>query len=243
MTIKVPPNAVRVWRGFRSPQLAESDFFERLGSVFIPATVLMQIENGLDVYIPTIPEGHPDKPATVPGETAVLFWETAEAHDRAFDTLASRTYTLTHGAVYTAESRADAPLLFSGDLIGNTSYYLFENPVDWMHADVNHLVAAPPADMSAETWYRRITTAVAGVQRRAHAEAAIVCATDTYLLYWQVGGASDPGFAELSGLGGWNETWQPAITSMDHGLWEDWPGMTVTSGASYNIQWTRRNES
>ena len=53
----IPANAVRVWRGFREPTLAQDDFFNRLETVFVPSTVEMQIKNGLDVYIPTIPCG------------------------------------------------------------------------------------------------------------------------------------------------------------------------------------------
>jgi hypothetical protein len=49
-SIEIPPNAVRVWRGYRSSSLQVSDFFNKLGAVFIPAGVEMQIEAGLAAY-------------------------------------------------------------------------------------------------------------------------------------------------------------------------------------------------
>lgn len=241
-TILIPPDAVRVWRGFRSPQLPQDEFFQRLGTVFVPSTVLMQIRVGLDVYIPTIPCGLDGKPDTVPDETAILFWETLAAHDEAFKTLAARTYTLTHGAVYTAESRADFPGYYEGELVANQPYYLFKDPADWMHGEVTHLVGGPPAGSSSAGWYEGVTMAISGVQQRGAADGAIVCATDSYLVYWQLGAPDDPGLAELQRLAGWHIDRSPVPTSIDHGLWDDWPGMTVTPGDSFNMQWTRRNE-
>jgi len=66
----VPPNAVRVWRGYA--QLPLDKFYSALGTVFVPATVLMQIDAGLYSYTPTVPAGLDVKPATVPDETAIL---------------------------------------------------------------------------------------------------------------------------------------------------------------------------
>jgi hypothetical protein len=240
--ILIPPDAVRVWRGFRSPDLPQDAFFQRLGTVFVPSTVLMQIQLGLDAYIPTIPCGLDGKPETVPDETAILFWETLAAHEQAFRTLAARTYTLTHGSVYTAQSRADFPKFFAGQLVANQPYYLFKDPVDWMHGEVTHVVGGPSNDMSSVEWYTSITQSVLGAQRRGKAQGAIICATDTYLVYWQLGGTEDPVLGELQGLTDWQITRLPVPTQIDHGLWDDWEGMAITPGDSLNMQWTRRNE-
>jgi len=53
----VAPSAVRVWRGFRLPSLEIAQFYDKLGTVFVPATVLMQIDAGLHAYAPTVPAG------------------------------------------------------------------------------------------------------------------------------------------------------------------------------------------
>src|SRR5580698_1730575 len=115
----VSPNAVRVWRGYRLPTLPIDQFYSKLGTVFVPATVLMQIDAGLYSYTPTVPAGLDGKPDTTPDETAILFWDSQETYWNGFTTLAVRTYTLTHGGVYltaNGQSRADLPVLFSGSL-------------------------------------------------------------------------------------------------------------------------------
>src|SRR5579862_9270454 len=92
----VPPNAVRVWRGYKEPRLQLDQFYSKLGTVFVPSTVLMQINAGLYSYTPTVPAGLTGKPDMVPDETAILFWDSQETYWNGFNTLAVRTYTLTH---------------------------------------------------------------------------------------------------------------------------------------------------
>lgn len=147
--MRVAPDSVRVWRGFRLPSLGLDQFLGKLGTVFVPATVKMQIDAGLRAYAPTVPAGLPGKPATVPDETAILFWASPETYWNGFTRLAVRTYTLTHGGVYLTQdnqSRADFPVRFDGALGVDQPVYLYDAPADWMHGAIRHLVAArPPA--------------------------------------------------------------------------------------------------
>ena len=77
-SLKSPANAVRVWRGFRLPTLTLPAFYDKLGTVFVPATVKLQINAGLHSYTPTVPAGLEGKPDYVPDETAILFWKSQE---------------------------------------------------------------------------------------------------------------------------------------------------------------------
>jgi hypothetical protein len=142
--IEIPPDAVRVWRGFCHPTVEHADFLKRLGTVFVPAGVQMQISCGLDGYIPSVPAGLPGKPASVPDETAILFWDSQQTYHRAFGTLAARTYSLTHAAVYAPRSRADFPTAFAGEIITGQPYYLIDSPADWMHGQVQHFLGSRP---------------------------------------------------------------------------------------------------
>ena len=83
--VLVAPDAVRVWRGFRLPALSINQFYSKLGSVFVPATVKMQVEAGLRSYTPTVPGGLPGKPDSVPDETAILFWESQATYWNGFN--------------------------------------------------------------------------------------------------------------------------------------------------------------
>ena len=236
----IPPDAVRVWRGFRQPTLAQADFFTRLSDTFIPSTVEMQIQNGLDVYIPTVPCGLDNKPATVPDETAILFWDSQQTYHDGFLTLAGRTYTLTHGGVYTHESRADFPVLFAGQLALNTCYYLIDKPADWMHGNVYHLVAQAPKDGLAQ--YQEI---IHGIQSRGQVDGAVVCLGDDYIVYWQLNGEDDPGFKALASASEWQMIREanPYHFPKGSALWDKWPGMDVKPGDSFNMQFIRKFEA
>jgi hypothetical protein len=242
----VAADAVRVWRGFRNPSMALPDFFARLGTVFIPATVLMQIDAGLSAYIPSVLAGLDGKPDTVPDETAILYWESQDTYTRGFDTLAVRTYTLTHGAVYTPTSGAAFPIHFTGQLAANQPYHLTTGPNDWMHGQVRHLVGARPDPQRPED-FRVAIQSVLDCFNQTGAAGAIVCAADDYLVYWELqsGATADTtGLVDqLAELLGWSHSDTSTPTTLDHGLWDPWPGLQVGPGTSLNMQFRRREEA
>ena len=253
----VPPNAVRVWRGYRLPKLPIDQFYSKLGTVFVPATVLMQIEAGLYSYTPTIPAGLAGKPDTVPDETAILFWDSQETYWNGFTKLAVRTYTLTHGGVYITTpdptqptqpiSGADLPVSFTGTLKAEQPIYLFEKAADWMHGAVSHLVAGRAPTVDPTAFQIAIAKALTTIQKQVPLEGAIACVGNDYLVYWELrtgapGMQTPPsGISTLQAvLTGWNQVFSPAATYLPIGLWDEWAGMDVRAGSSFNMQFTRR---
>jgi hypothetical protein len=232
---------VRVWRGYREPKLAQGDFFSKLGTVFVPATVKMQIAVGLEGYIPAVPCGLPNKPDDVPDETAVLFWDSQETYTEGFRTLAVRTYTLTHGAVYRPPSGADFPTLFSGQLAAEKPVYLIDKPADWMHGAVRHLLGARPAATTPDEFRASVARAL-GMIQTSGLEGAIACAGDAYLVYWEVGLPSGS-IDTLAALLDWSKKIEMTPKTIDAGLWNVWPGMTINAGDGFNIQFQRRWET
>lgn len=243
--LAIPPDAVKVWRGYRAPALSLADFLTRLGTVFVPATVEMQTKIGLDGYLPSVPGGLAQKPDTVPDETAILFWDTQQTYTDGFKTLAVRTYTLTHGPVYRPPSGAEFPTLFKGALAAEQPSYLIDAPADWMKGQVQHLIGSRPVTASPTDFRAGIAAALAAVQKQAGVAGAIACAGDDYLVYWELAGrgASGSGIDALTRLLGWSRLLVPKATSLGAGLWDVWPGMTVNSGDSFNMQFKRRWET
>jgi len=243
----IPFDAVRVWRGFRTPSMSQADFFDRLGTVFVPATVEMQIAVGLDTYVPTIPAGMAGKPDTVPDETAILFWDSQQTYHDGFLTLAVRTYTLTHGAVYTPSSRADFPLSFDGQMSAEQPYYLVPRSADWMKGTVTHLVGGRPSAVTPDQFRANVAGALTAIQQQAELAGAIACAGDDYLVFWALtDGGAEAGrdsAASLAKQCDWSHLFAPQPTSLPCGLWDRWPGMQITSGSSFNMQFKRRWES
>jgi hypothetical protein len=243
--LAIPPNAVRVWRGYRAPTLALSDFLSRLETVFVPATVEMQTQVGLDAYIPSVPGGLDKKPDTVPDETAVLFWDTQQTYLDGFKTLAVRTYTLTHGAVYRPPSGADFPVLFKDALASEQPCYLVDQPADWMKGSVQHVIGSRPAAVSPNEFRAGIARVLTEVQTQGRIAGAIACAGNDYLVYWELAGRG-PGGSGIDGLTkllDWSRLLHPGATRLESGLWDVWPGMTIKSGDSFNMQFKRRWEA
>lgn len=241
--MRTDPDAVRVWRGFRAPTIDLKAFYERLETVFVPSTVLMQIDAGLEGYIPSVLGGLEGKPDTVPDETAILFWESQQTYRDGFKTLAVRTYTLTHGAVYTGASGAEFPVLFAGELKANQPYNLVDQVVDWMHGTVRHLAGARPEDVDPESFRAGIAEVLSG--GTAGLAGAIVCAGDDYVVYWELEGDAGPErdrLAELAARTAWNHVATAQPTSLQIGLWDGWSGMEIEPGASLNMQFQRRSE-
>jgi hypothetical protein len=238
-----PPDAVRVWRGYRATSMELPDFLQKLGSVFVPATVELQIRAGLEAYIPSVFGGIADKPDTVPDETAILFWETQQCYADGFKTLAVRTYTLTHNAVYRPPSGAALPLLFNGTLTAEQPVHLIDKPADWMHGRVEHLIGARPAALTAQAFRTQLAAVLADVQHDADCTGAIACAGDDYFVYWELdGNKGNRGADKLGKLLGWSRLVSSAATTLQAQLWDVWPGMTINSGDSFNMQFKRRWE-
>jgi hypothetical protein len=248
----VPPNAVRVWRGFRLPTLTLDQFCANLGSVFVPATVKFQIKAGLHAYVPAVPGGLAGKPDTVPDETAILFWESQQTYWNGFTTLAVRTYTLTHNGVYVTanqKSRADFPTLFDGTLASDQPVYLVDRPADWMQGKVAHLVGARPAAQDPPAFRAAVAAALSRVQKEVALDGAIACVGDDYLCYWELssrtpGAQHGPtGVPLVQGVLEWQQPFAPAPTFLPIEPSDAWSGMDVRSGNSFNMQFDRRASS
>jgi hypothetical protein len=238
----IPPNAVRVWRGYRAPTMTQEKFFENLGNVFVPATVKMQIANGLDGYLPAVPAGLDGKPDSVPDETAILFWDSQDTYTDGFKTLAGRTYTLTHNAVYRPPSGANFPTLFAGALTAEQPVFLVDRPADWMKGAVRHLLGSRPAGKTPADFRAGIAAALTAIQDGGAVDGAIACAGDDYLVYWEVGTAGAGGLDALTAELDWSKPIDLTATTIDAGLWNEWPGMTIKSGDGFNMQFPRRWE-
>lgn len=246
------PNSVRVWRGFRLPSLGLDAFYSKLGTVFVPATVKFQIDAGLRSYTPSVPAGLSNKPDYVPDETAILFWKSQETYWNGFTRLSVRTYTLTHGGCYITTgsplSRADFPVLFDGtNLNADAPVFLFNNDADWMHGAIKHVVAERPRTMDTSTFKSKLQAALSKIQSLGSAiQGAIACIGDEYFVYWELTTIASGTGTPLSGiplltplLTGWNVVLNPAQTFLPIGIYDEWPGMDVRDGSSFNMQFDR----
>jgi hypothetical protein len=237
----VAADAVRVWRGFRNPVVDQAQFFAKLGSVFIPATVQVQAPNGLTAYLPSVLPA--EKPSGAPDEIALVFYEYQDAYDEAKQTVGGRSYSDMHALVFDlSRSQSGFPVPFDGAVEADQRYHLFDEPVDWQFGEATAYVGVPSGD--TEAFLGQVCDFLARVQAMGDGgpDGAIAVANAENVVYWEHwpdgGGAS-----LLPDLG-------PAVETVYHGafapqplsegLWEAYAGVAVSGGESFNTQFTRR---
>ena len=237
----VPPDAVRVWRGYRLSTLAPKDFLTALGSVFIPVTAQLQRLYGLTAYLPTV--SPLDKPAGVPDEIALVFYETQQAYTDTKQVVAGRAYSSLHSTVFAfPASQSGFPILLADELAFDTPYHLFTNAADWQSGFTQLFVGTRKGTVAPKSFAASLLKFLKHVRehRPKGLEGAVVCVNADWVLYWEhwtneaaslKGQISD--LAKLAEL----VLLQPYIsTPVESSLTAHYPGLNVTGGESFNIR-------
>jgi len=243
----VAPDSVHVWRGFRSPEKDPKGFAEFLGSVFVPACALLQPNAGLRAYLPSMPP-HTDKPAQVPDQTALMFWETPETYHDAFRTVAVRAYTNLHGDVYGPGSSAAFPKALGKAIEAEQPYYLVERPADWMLGAVRHLIGARPEASSVAEFFAAIYAWADDLRSNLPAgiDGGLLCAGENYVVAWLLGCDADALREPMGALAKSCHVWLDSeleryVPPAD--LWDAWPGIELGYPSALNIQLVRPEEA
>jgi len=184
----VPPDAVRVWRGYRIAALEPAAFLADLGSVFIPVTAQLQRLFGLTAYLPTVlPVSKPD---SLPDEIALVFYETQKAYNDTKLRVAGRAYSLLHSAVFQLPDRSQSgfPTKFAGKVEADTPHYLFDDRADWQTGYAHVFVGARKAADTSAQFLKSLAPVMASIQkhRPAGLEGAVVCGSADWVLYWEL---------------------------------------------------------
>jgi hypothetical protein len=158
-----------------------------------------------------------------------------------------------HGGVYITSgmplSRADFPVLFNGvsTLNVDAPVFLFNNDADWMNGTIRHLVAERPRNMDINTFKNNVADALTKIQTLSpNLSAALACIGDEYLVYWELGPLAPGTGNPVSGvpilqpiLSGWYKVLTPAPTYLPMSIYDNWSGMDVRAGSSFNMQFKR----
>ncbi|ABC34308.1 hypothetical protein [Burkholderia thailandensis] len=249
----VAPNAVYVWRGFRSPALDYEHFVQFLGSVFVPACVLLQPPVGLRAYLPTMmPQA--GKPPAVPDQTALMFWATPASHDRATKAIAARIYQNLHGDVYDmARSKLpEVPVALdphADALVAEQPYFLIDRAADWMLGSAKHFVGARRANLRAADFLAAAHVWATSFQAEPPdgVDGALVCCGDDYVAAWIHSTYPQPrpcpALDQLAALTTPVLRMAPRPLALPAGLWDDWPGLDLARDACINLQFSRPRTS
>jgi hypothetical protein len=239
----VPPDAVRVWRGFRLPTLTPSDFLTALGTIFIPVTAQLQSLYGLTAYLPTVlPTG---KPTGVPDEIALVFYETQKAYNDTSQIVVGRAYSALHKTVFAFPASLSAFPLLLGPAAATLDqpYYLFKKPVDWQKGFTQVFVGARPASVNVTDFAAGLTKFLQSQQRRPApgVDGVIACVSSNYVVYWEhwnsEGQSLQGSISDLPNLAS-RVLLQPyAKQAVDGSLTDHYAGLSQVECKSFNITW------
>ena len=236
-----PPDAVRVWRGYRLSSLAVPDFLTALGSIFMPVTVQLQRLYGLTAYLPAVPPT--EKAAGVPDEIALVFYETQQAYTDTALIVAGRAYSRLHSTVFDLSiSKSGFPVPLPNRLAFDTPYFLFTDAVDWQAGFSQVFVGTRRTAMTEEKFADALLAFLKQVreQRPRGLEGAIVCVNANWVIYWEhwaSEAASLKGrISDLAKLADLVMLKPSASVPIEPSLTAHYPGITVKGGQSFNLR-------
>lgn len=183
----VPCDAIRVFIGFKRPELDRAQFFKGVGQTFMPGTPYMLQPLGLAAYLPGVLG---DPAPGLPDEFALICYPSAAVWDENMhNTLRGRVYNQTHGGVYAPTSGAAFPVILSSIAPGAKGpFHLFDTAVDWQSGVTRVAVVARDPAQADGTAFR---TALQGLFSRQAAalladgfDQIIVTATDDFAICW-----------------------------------------------------------
>jgi hypothetical protein len=235
-TVAVPANAVRVWRGRRKNGLDQPAFFRKLGSIFMPITVVMQRILGLTAYLPAVLPT--SKPELLPDEVALVFYRSQQAYIDSKKYPGGRAYGDLHDVVFDLESSGSGfPNLLNANFELNQPWHLFSNSVDWQKGTAELLAAVRKQGISPEAWETGLATTAASVQSAGGSvDGAIVFATKDWVLFWQhcpVGTAPMPCFVSIADTV-YNRVARPSDVEPELAI--PCEGFTIVGGEFFNMQ-------
>gem|GEM_PF-395891 len=241
VTVPVPADAVRVFRGRKNRPLKRSVFIEKLGTVFMPMTVQMQRLFGLTAYLPAVlPE---TKSEGMPDEIALVFYQTQGAYHEAKRCIGGRSYSELHQLLFDMGASASTfPEIFTGAVQPDKAYHLFPKSVDWQIGSARLYVGTRRPKLKAAGFLKRLAQIAAELQKAPGSlDAVIFCASNDWLFWWEHSSESTPEpNTRLTSLA--EEVFSPVArrVQVPSNLLRPYSGLTLNTGGDFlNTQFQR----
>lgn len=158
---------IRFWWGFKRKEISRDTFLDKLGAVFLPATVQVMGHRlgALTAYLPIIP---PENCSTdVPDEMALVVYRSVAEYEQASSSLEGRAYQLLHDAVFTSPSSSKGfPVLFEGELEQDQPYFLWSRSDQWQGAHCTFLLGRRPTGVTRAAFAANVQAALKSIAAR-----------------------------------------------------------------------------
>ena len=243
-TLPVPPDSVRLWLGFKSPNLTYPQFFQKLGTTFVPSCATLEPKLGLTAYMSALPDLK-KAPDLLPDQTALMFWKDINAHKNAQATLAERVYMDLHTIVYDLkQSQSLTPVAFKGKFAAQQAYYLIPKKADWMIGGVRHLLGTRPSGVTPAAFIKQVSQWTLAYQKTPTkgADGALLYVTNDLVVFWEhwpTGKAPSTQFDALAKMTNAFIKQDAKAAKVPGDLWKAWPGLKLSNPDCLNIQFNR----
>ncbi len=200
ISVPVPADAVRVFRGRRADAVTASEFVYKLATVFMPTTVQLQRLYGVSAYLPAV------LPASAAGETpdevALVFYTTQEAYHSAKRSVGGRLYSELHDLIFDmGRSGSGFPRLFVSTVIFDQPYHLFETSVDWQNGHVHIYVGRRKPEVAPELFTKRIAEVAMAIKDSPRSlDGVIFCVESEFVVWWEHAGHGSAMVADFSDI-------------------------------------------
>jgi hypothetical protein len=188
------------------------------------------------------------KPAGVPDEIALVFYQSQDAYRTAKETLAGRTYSKLHGLVFSPKSLSGFPAPFQEVLLPEKPYHLFDTAVDWQQGVTRVFLGVRRSPQTGSDFLTDAAAWLTVEHTRARGpDGAVVAASQDYLVYWEhwpdAAAAAQSRTASLAELAAPVLHNEAAPQTVAPGFWDRYPGLKVSGGETFCFHFPRRSES
>lgn len=126
-------NIPRIWLGYARTELTRAYFHQQLGGIFMPSTVQVMGQLGLQSYIPAVlPEAD-----NLPDEVALVFYPSRQIYQQACkQSCGGRMYGALHQSLFQfPKSKSAFPENYTDELLtkNKTFFILFDRQPNWQN--------------------------------------------------------------------------------------------------------------
>lgn len=181
---------IRVYWGFKRPEIPHGEFLDKLGRIFLPMTIQVMGRRlgALSGYLPVIPPEH--QLAGVPNELALVVYKSVAEYEQAGKALEAQAYQLLHDSVFAPPSSSRGfPRLFEETVAADQPYFARSRDDNFQSAAVSFLLGTRKPDQPPDAFLRAIADQVKAnraISEDRQPNVVIFRASQDCLSYWEI---------------------------------------------------------
>ena len=261
LEIPTPPNAIRTFAGFAAEHLTpksdssneeianmKSEFYQALGSTFMPGTPLMQAPLGLSAYLPAVIDPGIEL-NHLPDEVAIIVYASQDIYNQFRSTsLSRRMYTYSHFAAFNMPrslalfpGEADNPGSISRGTETSYSWYLMDQHIDWQSGSSRVLMMLPEGESSTNSHIVSHQRSLIDELQKEGIDQGVTLYNPSYVVMWLHSSAEtiSESFANKLVPSGYT-SFRNLESEIHYVLGDEDNGITIEGASAHNFRFSRQ---